>query len=47
MTHSKNGRRVGFIDQVLKENEDKITQMIMDAFAFDIEVMFNKLPSEV
>jgi len=47
MTHSKNGRRVGFIDQVLKENEDKITKMIMDAFAFDIEVMFNKLPSEV
>mgnify|MGYP003140301821 FL=1 len=47
MTHSKNGRRIGFIDQVLKENEDKITKMIMDAFAFDIEVMFNKLPSEV
>lgn len=47
MTKSRNGRRIGFIDQVLKENEDKITKMIMDAFAFDIEVMFNKLPSEV
>ena len=45
--HSKNGRRIGFIDQVLKENEDNITEMIMNALTFDVEVMFNKLPKEL
>ena len=45
--HSTNGRRIKFIDQVEKENKDKIIEMIDNAVAFDINLMFNKLPKEV
>lgn len=45
--YSDNGRRTGFIEQVINTNKQQITKDIQSAVGKDIEILFTKLPKEI
>lgn len=45
--YSDNGRRTGFIEQVININKQQITKDIQSAVGKDIEILFTKLPKEI
>jgi hypothetical protein len=44
---TNNGRRTGFIEQVINTNKQQITKDIQSAVGKDIEILFTKLPKEI
>jgi len=45
--YTDNGRRTGFIEQVINTNRTQITKDIQAAVGKDINILFTKLPKEI